>query len=143
LNDPVADFLTRIRNAISADREHAVVPASRMNRELARVLRDEGYIDSFAVEKTDKPPGASSNSKTTAEFEALRITLRYTEDREPVISGLQRISKPGRRQYANADELPRVLGGMGTAILTTSKGVMTAYQARSERVGGEVLAHVW
>jgi small subunit ribosomal protein S8 len=143
LNDPVADFLTRIRNAIRADREHVVVPASRMNRELARVLRDEGYIDSFAVEKTDKPPGASSNSKTTAEFEALRITLRYTEDREPVISGLQRISKPGRRQYANADELPRVLGGMGTAILTTSKGVMTAYQARSERVGGEVLAHVW
>jgi small subunit ribosomal protein S8 len=143
LTDPVADFLTRIRNAISADREHAIVPASRMNRELARVLRDEGYIDSFAVEKTDKPPGASSNSKTTAEFEALRITLRYTEDREPVISGLQRISKPGRRQYANADELPRVLGGMGTAILTTSKGVMTAYQARSERVGGEVLAHVW
>src|SRR5262245_41592472 len=114
-----------------------------MNRELARVLRQEGYIDDFAVEKTDKPPGASSNSKTTAEFEALRITLRYTEDREPVISGLQRISKPGRRQYANADELPRVLGGMGTAILTTSKGVMTAYQARSERVGGEVLAHVW
>jgi small subunit ribosomal protein S8 len=143
LNDPVADFLTRIRNAIHADREHVVVPASRMNRELARVLRQEGYIDDFAVEKTDKPPGASSNSKTTAEFEALRITLRYTEDREPVISGLQRISKPGRRQYANADELPRVLGGMGTAILTTSKGVMTAYQARSERVGGEVLAHVW
>jgi small subunit ribosomal protein S8 len=143
LNDPVADFLTRVRNAISADREHVIVPASRMNRELARVLRDEGYIDSFAVEKTDKPPGASSNSKTTAEFEALRITLRYTEDREPVISGLQRISKPGRREYANADELPRVLGGMGTAILTTSKGVMTAYQARSERVGGEVLAHVW
>jgi small subunit ribosomal protein S8 len=143
LNDPVADFLTRIRNAIHADREHVVVPASRMNRELARVLREQGYIDSFAVEKTDKPPGASSNSKTTAEFEALRITLRYTEDREPVISGLQRISKPGRREYANADELPRVLGGMGTAILTTSKGVMTAYQARSERVGGEVLAHVW
>ena len=143
MNDPVADFLTRVRNAISADREHVIVPASRMNRELARVLRDEGYIDSFAVEKTDKPPGASSNSKTTAEFEALRIALRYTEDREPVISGLQRISKPGRRQYANADELPRVLGGMGTAILTTSKGVMTAYQARSERVGGEVLAHVW
>ena len=143
MNDPVADFLTRVRNAISADREHVIVPASRMNRELARVLRDEGYIDSFAVEKTDKPPGASSNSKTTAEFEALRITLRYTEDREPVISGLQRISKPGRREYANADELPRVLGGMGTAILTTSKGVMTAYQARSERVGGEVLAHVW
>jgi small subunit ribosomal protein S8 len=143
LNDPVADFLTRIRNAIHADREHVVVPASRMNRELARVLREQGYIDDFAVEKTDKPPGASSNSKTTAEFEALRITLRYTEDREPVISGLQRISKPGRRQYANADELPRVLGGMGTAILTTSKGVMTAYEARSERVGGEVLAHIW
>jgi small subunit ribosomal protein S8 len=113
-----------------------------MNQELARVLQQEGYIVGFAVEKTDRPPGSNSH-KTTAEFEALRITLRYTEDREPVISGLQRISKPGRRQYANADQLPRVQGGMGTAILTTSKGVMTAYQARDQRVGGEVLAHIW
>jgi small subunit ribosomal protein S8 len=113
-----------------------------MNQELARVLQQEGYILGFAVEKTDRPPGASSH-KTTAEFEALRIRLKYTEDREPVISGLKRISKPGRRQYANADQLPRVLGGMGTAILTTSKGLMTANQARRERVGGEVLAHIW
>jgi small subunit ribosomal protein S8 len=143
LTDTVADFLTRVRNAIHADREQVVVPASNMNRELARVLQQEGYIDDFGVEKTDKPPGASSNSKTTAEFEALRITLRYTEDRESVISGLRRISKPGRRQYADADSLPRVLGGMGTAILTTSKGVMTAYEARRQRVGGEILAHIW
>jgi small subunit ribosomal protein S8 len=142
LTDPVADFLTRIRNAIHADRDEVVVPASRMNRELARVLEQEGYILGSAVEKTDRPPG-SSNRKTTAEFEALRIQLKYTEDREPVISGLRRVSKPGRRQYAGADRLPRVLGGMGTAILTTSKGLMTANEARRERVGGEVLAHVW
>jgi small subunit ribosomal protein S8 len=142
LTDSVADFLTRIRNAIHADRDDVVVPASKLNQQMARVLRQEGYIQDFAVEKTDKPPG-SSNRKTTAEFEALRIQLRYTEDREPVISGLKRISKPGRRQYSNADQLPRVLGGMGTAILTTSKGVMTAYQARDQRVGGEVLAHIW
>jgi small subunit ribosomal protein S8 len=142
LTDPVADFLTRIRNAIRADRDEVVVPASRMNRELARVLQQEGYILGSEVEKTDRPPG-SSNRKTTAEFEALRIRLKYTEDREPVISGLRRVSKPGRRQYAGADRLPRVLGGMGTAILTTSKGLMTANDARREHVGGEVLAHVW
>jgi len=142
LTDSVADFLTRIRNAIHADRDDVIVPASRLNQELARVLRQEGYIQDYAVEKTDRPPG-SSNRKTTAEFQALRLQLRYTEDREPVISGLRRISKPGRRQYADADRLPRVQGGMGTAIMTTSKGVMTAYEARDQRVGGEVLAHIW
>ena len=142
MTDSVADFLTRIRNAIHADRDDVIVPASRLNQELARVLRQEGYIQDYAVEKTDRPPG-SSNRKTTAEFEALRLRLRYTEDREPVISGLRRVSKPGRRQYADADQLPRVQGGMGTAIMTTSKGVMTAYEARNQRVGGEVLAHVW
>ena len=113
-----------------------------MNQELARVLQQEGYIEGFGSRRPTARPGSSSH-KTTAEFEALRITLKYTEDREPVISGLRRISKPGRRQYANADQLPRVQGGMGTAILTTSKGVMTAYQARDQRVGGEVLAHIW
>jgi small subunit ribosomal protein S8 len=142
LTDSVADFLTRLRNAIHADHDDVVVPASRMNQELARVLEQAGYILGFAVEKTDRPPGSSSH-KTTAEFQALRVRLKYTEDREPVISGLKRISTPGRRLYANADQLPRVQGGMGTAILTTSKGVMTAYQARDARVGGEVLAHVW
>ena len=142
MTDSVADFLTRLRNAIHADHDDAVVPASRMNQELARVLQQEGYIVGFAVEKTDRAPGSRSH-KTTAEFQALRIELKYTEDREPVISGLRRISKPGRRQYTDADRLPRVQGGMGTAILTTSKGVMTAYQARNERVGGEVLAHIW
>ena len=142
MTDPIADFLTRIRNAIHADRDDVIVPASRLNQEMARVLRQEGYIQDFAVEKTDRPPG-SSNRKTTAEFEALRLQLRYTEDREPVISGLRRISKPGRRQYTDADRLPRVQGGMGTAIITTSKGVMTAYEARDQRVGGEILAHIW
>ena len=142
MTDSVADFLTRIRNAIHADRDDVIVPASRLNQELARVLQQEGYIQGFRVEKADRPPG-SSNRKTTAEFQALRIELRYTEDREPVISGLRRISKPGRRQYSNAEQLPRVQGGMGTAILTTSKGVMTAYQARDAHIGGEVLAHIW
>lgn len=142
MTDSVADFLTRIRNAIHADRDDVIVPASRLNQELARVLQQEGYVQGFKVEKTDRPPG-SSNRKTTAEFQALRIELRYTEDREPVISGLRRISKPGRRQYSNASELPRVQGGMGTAILTTSKGVMTAYEARDAHIGGEVLAHIW
>ena len=142
MTDSVADFLTRLRNAIHADHDDVVVPASRMNQELARVLQQEGYVLGFAVETTDRPPGIELH-KTTAQFQALRVTLKYTEDREPVISGLRRISTPGRRQYANADQLPRVQGGMGTAILTTSKGVMTAYQARNERVGGEVLAHIW
>ncbi len=142
MTDTVADFLTRMRNAIHADRDDVVVPASRMNQELARVLQREGYILGFAIEKTDRPPGARSH-KTTAEFEALRIQLKYTEDRESVISGLKRISKPGRRQYAGADRLPRVLGGMGIGILTTSKGLMSVNEARRERVGGEVLAHVW
>ena len=142
MTDSVADFLTRVRNAIHADHDEALVPASRMNQELARVLEQEGYILGFAVESTDRPPGAKTH-KTTAQFQALRIRLKYTEDREPVISGIKRVSKPGRRQYANADQLPRVLGGMGTAILTTSKGLMTANQARREHIGGEVLAHVW
>jgi small subunit ribosomal protein S8 len=142
VTDPVADFLTRIRNGIRADHDDVVVPASRINRELARVLQQEGYIEDFSVEKTDRPPG-SKGHKTTAEFEALRIRLKYTEERESVISGIRRVSKPGRRQYAGADQLPRVLGGMGTAILTTSKGLMTANEARREHIGGEVLAHVW
>ena len=142
MTDTVADFLTRMRNAIHADRDDVVVPASRMNQELARVLQREGYILGFEVEKTGRPPGARSH-KTTAEFEALRIQLKYTEDRESVISGLQRVSKPGPRQYAGADRLTRVLGGMGIGILTTSKGLMSVNEARRERVGGEVLAHVW
>jgi small subunit ribosomal protein S8 len=142
MSDSVADCLTRIRNAIGADHEEVVVPASRLNRELARVLREEGYIEDFELDQTTRPPG-SRNRKSTTQFDVLKIRLKYTEDRQPVISGLRRISKAGRREYAGADGLPRVLGGMGTAIMTTSKGVMTANRAREEHVGGEILAHVW
>ena len=142
MSDSVADCLTRIRNALGADHQDVVVPASRLNQELARVLRQEGYIEDFGIEQTTRPPG-SRERKSTTQFNALRIRLKYTEARQPVISGLRCVSKAGRRQYASADELPRVQGGMGTAILTTSRGVMTAYQARDQRVGGEVLAYIW
>jgi small subunit ribosomal protein S8 len=138
----VADCLTRIRNALGADHEHVYVPASRLNQELARVLQQEGYIEDFGIEQTTQPPG-SRYSKSTTQFDVLRIRLKYTEARQPVISGMRCVSKPGRRQYAAADGLPRVQGGMGTAILTTSRGVMTAYEARDQHIGGEVLAYVW
>jgi small subunit ribosomal protein S8 len=141
MNDPVADFLTRIRNAVVADHDHAVIPASRFNRELARLLQQEGYINGFRIEK--RRPTRRGRERTTTEFEMIEVELKYTEDREPVISGLERISKPGRRRYVTADDLPRVLGGMGTAIVTTSSGLMTAYEARRRHIGGEVVAHVW
>jgi small subunit ribosomal protein S8 len=140
MNDPVADVLTRIRNALQADHDDALMPSSRLGKELARLLKQEGYIVDYSVEMARR---SGSARPTEAEFEWLRIKLKYTEDRDSVISGLQRVSKPGRRRYATVDELPRVLGGMGTAIVTTSRGVMTANQARRENVGGEVLAYVW
>jgi small subunit ribosomal protein S8 len=140
MSDSIADFLTRIRNAIKADHDDVLIPSSRLNVELARLLKDEGYIDGYNVEPMRRKVGSRMSS---VEFDTLRVTLKYTEDRQPVISGIKRVSKPGRRQYATADELPRVLGGMGTAIITTSSGVMTAYEAKRKRVGGEVLAIVW
>jgi small subunit ribosomal protein S8 len=140
MSDPVADFLTRIRNAIKADHDDVLIPSSRLNVELARLLKEEGYIDDYGVEQMRRQVGSRPSR---VEFDTLRVKLKYTEDREPVISGIKRVSKPGRRQYTTADELPRVLGGMGTAIITTSRGVMTAYEARRQRVGGEVLAIVW
>jgi small subunit ribosomal protein S8 len=142
LSASVADCLTRIRNALGADHEHVHVPASKLNQELARVLQQEGYIEDFGVERTSDPPG-SKRSRSETEFDVLRIRLKYTEARQPVISGMRCISKPGRRRYTSADSLPRVQGGMGTAILTTSRGVMTAYEARDQHVGGEVLAYIW
>ena len=140
MNDPIADFLTRVRNAVIADHDDTLIPSSRFNRELARLLEDEGYISGFSVEKV-RP--ASSKRRGGSEFEMIKIELKYTEDRQSVISGLKRVSKPGRRLYASTDELPRVLGGMGTAIVTTSRGVMTANEAKRQRVGGEVVAFVW
>jgi small subunit ribosomal protein S8 len=141
MTDPVADFLTRIRNAVIADYDEAVIPSSRFNRELARLLKEEGYIEGFSVEMMH--PRTKGKTRRGSEFEMVRVRLKYTEDRRPVISGLKRISKPGRRRYVGSDQLPRVLGGMGTAILTTSSGVMTAQEAKRRQVGGEVVAFVW
>ena len=128
--DPIADFLTRIRNGLIADHDEVDMPASTFKAELARILTEQGYIEDFAVE-----PARVGR--------LLRVRLKYTEDRKPVISGLERVSRPGRRRYVNADEVPKVLGGMGTAIVSTSRGVMTGHDARRERVGGELVARVW
>ena len=130
ITDPVADMLTRIRNANTAKHEKVDVPASNLKKAIAQILLDEGYIKSYEV-VDDGTQGI------------IRITLKYLAGKEKVISGLRRVSKPGLRVYAGADELPRVLKGLGIAIISTSKGVMTDKQARAEHVGGEVLAFVW
>jgi small subunit ribosomal protein S8 len=130
VTDPIADFLTRIRNGLQADHDAVVMPASKLKLELARVLNEQGYIEEYGNE-----PARVG--------QALRVRLKYTEDRAPVISGMKRVSKPGRRTYVNHTEIPKVLGGMGTAIMSTSKGVMTGHEARREGVGGEVVAYIW
>src|SRR5438067_13655504 len=130
MTDPIADFLTRIPNGLSADLETVDIPASKFKIELARILREQGYITDFSTE-----PARVGD--------VLRVTLKYTEDRKPVISGMERVSRPGRRTYVNAGEIPKVLGGMGTAIMSTSSGVMTGHDARRQGVGGEVVAYVW
>ncbi|MGN6170425.1 MAG: 30S ribosomal protein S8 [Solirubrobacteraceae bacterium] len=133
MTDPVADFLTRVRNALHAQRQDVLIPASQLKRELARILADEGYITSYEeVPPSSDTPGGE-----------IRITLKYTGDRAPVISGLERVSRPGRRTYVDHAHIPRVQGGMGTAIISTSRGVMTGHEARLKRVGGEVMARVW
>jgi len=133
MTDPIADFLTRIRNGIQASHETVEIPSSGLKRELARILREQGYIDGFDVTppEPDRP----------GEF--IQIRLKYTESRQSAISGLKRVSRPGRRTYVDSKHVPKVLGGMGTAILSTSKGVMTGHDARREGVGGEVVAEVW
>ena len=130
ITDPVADMLTRIRNANSAKHETVDVPASNMKKSIAQILLDEGYIKSFQL-IDDGTQGV------------IRITLKYNNGKEKVISGLRRVSKPGLRVYAGADELPKVLRGLGIAIISTSKGVMTDKAARAAHVGGEVLAFIW
>ena len=130
ITDPVADMLTRIRNANTAKHESVDVPASHLTKAIAQILLDEGYIKSFEVVE-DGTQGI------------IRIQLKYLAGKEKVISGLRRVSKPGLRVYAGADELPRVLKGLGIAIISTSKGVMTDKKARANHVGGEVLAFVW
>jgi small subunit ribosomal protein S8 len=130
LTDPITDYLNRIRNGLLADHEEVEIPASRLKREMTRILKEQGYISDFAVE-----PGRVG--------EVIKIRLRYTENRDPVISGMDRVSRPGRRRYVPKDDVPRVFGGMGTTIMSTSSGVMTGHEARQKGVGGEVVAHVW
>jgi small subunit ribosomal protein S8 len=133
MTDPIADFLTRIRNGITAAHETVELPSSKLKVELARILQEQGYIRSFDVQ-----PAAGG-----AAGETLSVQLKYTDARVSVISGLKRVSRPGRRTYVDSKHVPKVLGGMGTAILSTSKGVMTGHQARQDGVGGEVVAYVW
>lgn len=134
-SDPIADMLTRVRNALRAGQMSVAVPSSKLKQAIAQILKDEGYIADYAVLKADDLPQAS-----------LRLTLKYVgerRDRRPVISGLERISTPGRRVYTRRDDIPWVLSGMGIAILSTPRGVMTGAKARKLGVGGEVLCKVW
>src|ERR1700757_478583 len=133
MRDPVADFLTRPRNGAKAQHHDVAIPSSKLKRELARILKEQGYIEAYEVRAPEEGhPG-----------EEIVITLKYTDDRKPVISGLRRVSRPGRRTYVDHAHIPRIQGGMGTAIISTSKGVMTGHEARLEGVGGEVVAQVW
>ena len=133
MTDPIADFLTRIRNAIHAAHETVQIPASKLKAELARILAEQGYIDSWSV--LPAPGGAVG--------EVIEIRLKYTTERRSAISGLRRVSRPGRRTYVQAGGIPKVQGGMGTSIVSTSQGMMTGHDARAAGVGGEVLAQVW
>ncbi|MBM6921122.1 30S ribosomal protein S8 [Phocea massiliensis] len=130
ITDSIADLLTRIRNANTAKHDTVDVPASNMKKSIAQILVDEGYIKSFQVIDDGKQG-------------IIRITLKYGENKTPVISGLRRVSKPGLRIYSGSEEMPKVMKGLGIAIVSTSKGVMTDRKARQENVGGEVLAFVW
>jgi small subunit ribosomal protein S8 len=130
LTDPIADYLTRIRNATRDGHEEVAIPASRLKLEMTRILKEQGYISDFSTE-----PARVG--------EEILIRLKYTEDRQPAISGLKRISSPGRRRYVATGDVPRVDGGMGTAIVSTSTGVMTGHEAKHRGVGGEVVAYVW
>ncbi len=132
MTDPIADFLTRIRNGITAAHETIELPSSKLKVEVARVLAEQGYIRSYRTEEPTDAPGLK-----------LIVELKYTEARVSVISGLKRVSRPGRRTYVDSKHVPKVLGGMGTAILSTSRGVLTGHEARQQGVGGEVVAYVW
>ena len=130
ITDTIADMLTRIRNASSAKHDSVDVPASKVKTAIAQILLDEGYIQSFSVEEDGKQG-------------VIHITLKYGQNKSQVISGIRRVSKPGLRIYTNVEDMPKVMKGLGIAILSTSKGIMTAKQARKANVGGEVLAFVW
>ena len=130
MSDPIADMLTRVRNALMSGKEKVDVPASAVKEGIARILRDEGYIINYRVIEDNKQG-------------VIRITLKYGEVDTPAIEKLQRISKPGRRVYVGATEIPRVLNGLGIAILTTSRGILTDRESKSQNVGGEVLCYIW
>ena len=130
MTDPIADMLARIRNASTAMHDDVLIPASKIKQNIAKILMDEGFIDGIEVVTDQTHP-------------MIKLVLRYSPERERAISGIRRISKPGRRVYRGAGELPRVLGGLGVAIVSTSQGLMTDKEARTARVGGEILAYVW
>ena len=133
MTDPIADFLTRVRNGAHASKDVVSIPSSKLKKELARILQEQGYIDGYDVEAPNaEHPG-----------EVINVRLKYSGNRKPVIQGIQRVSRPGQRTYVDAKHIPKVLGGMGTAIVSTSKGVMTVHDARRAGVGGEVVAEVW
>ena len=130
MNDPIADMLTRIRNALIARHDTVTLPASNMKKAIAKILLDEGYVKSIDFVDDDVQG-------------QIKIVLKYVQGKQPVIKGLKRISKPGLRVYARREELPKVLGGLGVAIISTSKGIMTDKEARNAGIGGEVLAYIW
>ena len=130
MTDPIADMLTRIRNANTVGHETVEIPASKMKKAIAEILKEEGYITDFDVIEDDKQG-------------MIKVTMKYGANKERVISGIKKISKPGLRVYARHDKLPRVLNGLGIAIISTSKGIITDAQARREAVGGEVIAYIW
>jgi small subunit ribosomal protein S8 len=128
--DPIADYLTRIRNAIRAGHDEVEIPFSNLKLEVSRILKEQGYIKDFG-------------RKPATVGELINVELKYTEDRRPVIFGIERVSRPGRRRYVDHESIPRVQGGTGTAIVSTSSGVMTGHEARAKGIGGEVVAYVW
>ena len=130
ITDTIADLLTRIRNACSAKHDTVEIPASNLKKDICQILVDEGYIKSFSVIEDGKQG-------------IIKVTLKYLEGKKPVITGLKRVSKPGLRIYTNVEDMPKVMKGLGVAIISTSKGVMTDRKARAEHVGGEVLAYIW
>ena len=130
VSDPIADMLTRIRNANQMRYKEVIVPSSKIKVDIAKILKQEGFVSNYVIKKGDIE-------------DSIVLSLKYSDSKERVISGLKRISKPGLRVYAKASEVPRVLNGLGTAIITTSQGVMTGKEAKSKQLGGEVLAYIW
>jgi small subunit ribosomal protein S8 len=137
MTDPIADMLTRTRNAVAARHAYTLVPASKMKLALARILKEEGYVNDVELVKSEP-----AKDKGAAPQQQIRIWLKYS-GKEAVLSGLERVSKPGQRVYAGKDNLPRVMGGLGIAIISTSKGIMTEQKARRMGLGGEVLCRIW